>query len=73
MLGRDLPTDPLSKYSARDLLTALHWTSKQDLVSALGEEQSELWLNLIEADRNLPKFYPDQLAKVIEHCSLLKQ
>ena len=58
--------DSLANYSARDLVTALHWTSKQNLIDALGTENVELWDKLIGADRNLQEFYSDQLAQLIQ-------
>ena len=65
MSDRSIYEDPLEKFTARDLCTALHWTSADDLAEAIGEENPELWDSLIQADRNLQKFYGGQLAKVI--------
>lgn len=44
----------------------LHWTDKEDLIKALGAEQAQLWKDLVNADRALRKFSPEQLTKIIE-------
>ena len=63
-----LAGDRLAKYSARDLVSALHWTSKTDLKPSLynKHEIDESWENLREADLALHRFYDFELAKIIE-------
>ena len=61
--------DPLAQYTARDLVKALHWTSKDDLNVALADENHELdhlWDSLTQADKGLQQFYAHQLAGVIK-------
>ena len=65
-------SDPLKNYTARELITALHWTSKTDLLKALttaDNQQSnidDLWERLTQADRGLQQFYPSDLVAIIE-------
>ena len=63
-----LAGDRLAKYSARDLVSALHWTSKADLKPSLYKpnEIDESWENLMQADQALHEFYDFELAKIIE-------
>ena len=63
-----LSGDPLANYSARDLVSALHWTSKADLKPSLYKpnEIDESWENLMQADQALHRFYDFELAKMIE-------
>ena len=63
-----LPIDPLADYSARDLISALHWTSKDKLKPSLYKpnEIDESWENLMKADKALHRFYAFELAEIIE-------
>ena len=63
-----LAGDPLANYSARDLVSALHWTSKDDLKPSLYKpnEIDQSWENLMQADQALHRFYDFELAKIIE-------
>ncbi len=74
MNGRDLfeisPGDRLMDYSVRELATAFHWTSKDDLRKALhitGSQLEAKWQRLLQADRALQQFYASELTKIIEY------
>ena len=65
----------LEQYSARDLVTALHWTSKADLKQCLesDDDLDQYWDNLEKADRALQQFFAVDLVRIIELNHQLKQ
>lgn len=60
-------SDELASYSATDLIDALHWTSKKDLLECISNplDGSHLWDKLSEADKGLQQFYVYELVKII--------